>query len=246
MKKLLISFALVFAVSAFSINLTAQEVDSLFVAQDSILADEPLFEVDQSGIGHFPANTWQAADGDGVSVCANLARLNKHGKYYLVELYLYNDSNVAKGFDFKGMRLVTPHHSRSFLPLEKYLKSQKSKGFWKSVMASVGIWIAATILDEALNGDDSSVGSAVSSILITEAAFIGTDLVTEHYRERFANIVSESLGYLRDIVIEPGHAVDGFALIPRKKTNGPLTVEVPYAGNVFRFTWEKSTLETLQ
>ncbi len=200
MKKLLVAFALFFVVS---VSLTAQ---------DSLLVEEPLFEV--------------------------LARLNKHGKYYLAELYLYNDSNTVKVFSFKGMRLVTPHHSRSFLPLEKYLKSQKNKGFWKSALAAIGIWIAATVLDETINSDDSSFGSSVSSILITEAAFIGTEMVTEHYRER--------LGYLRDIVIEPGHAVDGFALIPRKKTNGPLTVEVTYAGKVFRFTWEKSALETLQ
>lgn len=71
-------------------------------------------------------------------------------------------------------------------------------------------------------------------------------MVAEHYRERFSNIVSESMGYLRDIVIEPGHVVDGFALIPRKKTKGPLTVDIPYAGKVFSFTWEKSALETLQ
>lgn len=234
MKKLLVVFTLFFAVS-FSL-----------AAQDSLLVEEPLFVKDQAGVGHFPANTWQAVDGEGISVCANLARLNKHGKYYLVELYLYNDSNTAKGFSFKGMRLDTPHHSRSFLPLEKYLKSQKKKGFWKNALSTIGIWIAATVLDETINSDDSSFGSSVSSILITEAAFIGTEMVAEHYRERFSNIVIESMGYLRDIVIEPGHAVDGFALIPRKKTSGPLTVEVPYAGKVFRFTWEKSALETLQ
>ncbi|MBQ7468036.1 MAG: hypothetical protein IJS75_04130 [Bacteroidales bacterium] len=44
----------------------------------------------------------------------------------------------------------------------------------------------------------------------------------DHYSERFDRIVDESIGYLRNVTIQPGRSLEGFALIPRKKTNGPL------------------------
>lgn len=205
-----------------------------------------LFFVASAFLIDLKADTWRVAQEDSVSVCANLIRLNKHGKYYLVDITLYNDSDTPKGFDFKGMRLVTPHHSRAFLPVEKYLKQQKKKGFWKSLFSGIGIWITAFVVDRTINGDNDSFGNEASSLLITEAALVGTDMVMDHYSERFDRIVDESIGYLRNVTIQPGRSLEGFALIPRKKTKGPLTVDIPYAGKIFSFTWEKSALETLQ
>lgn len=208
------------------------------------LSDDHL-SMDENG------DRWKVYEVDSLYIFLNVRKVHSHGSYFLIDLYLQNNSHSEQTFSFSDASVSTFKKTNSFLTEKKYLRRVRRGKFWKtfglaSAAVTTSVVTQAVIENSFPDPFERSLGTEILHDVVSIAAqgliSVGTAAVASNFAEDYAKCVQNNVGYLKDYSLAPDNAVRGHAYVKYIKKSGDVLVNIPIGPHIYAFKWTASQL----
>ena len=200
-------------------------------------------EMDRDG------NVWKVFAVDGLDVLMNVRYLKHYGKYYRVDLYIQNNTDIPVKFDFKNAAAASRLGPVRIFPKNRYLNRIGARKVAKTVGIGIGTLFVSLVMAAIVRGDPDDNDSFAEDLLrdlggtaIEEAGFIATMLIADSESEDMARIERNCIGYLGDYTVRPGQAIEGHAYAKYKKGADSIEITLPIGDKKYVFNWDTTSL----
>lgn len=195
---------------------------------------------------------WKTYELDSLYIFMNVRKVRGHGKYYLIDLYLQNNSAREQGFSFQDASVSTFRRTNPFIPEKKYLRRMRRGRFWStfglmSAAVTTSVVTQAFIEDAFPDPVDRSLGQDILHDVVSVAAqgliSVGTAAILGNFEEDYAKSVRHNVGYLRDYNLAPDNAVRGHVFARQIKNAKDIMVNIPIGPHVYAFKWTSDQIK---
>lgn len=198
-------------------------------------------------------NKWKTFHKDSLYIFLNTRYMQDHGRYYLIDLYVQNNSSKPLFFDFNSATVTANGKVNPFWSYDRYMSRIKRQNSWAAFGSAMAVMFTGWIMDAILNGsyysgyaDGYSIGLDIlhnaSSIFIQNIAYIGAIAIAEEFDKDYLRCVQANIGYLRPYNIPANSAVRGHALAKYIPSSDKVAINVPVGGKVYSFEWKTTDL----
>lgn len=206
----------------------------------------PKMEMDRDG------NAWKVFAMDGLEVLMNVRYLQHYGKYYRIDLYVQNNTDVPVKFDFRNTTVASRLGPVKLFTQSRYLNRIGGRKAAKTIGLGICTLCATLFLAAIVRGDPDDVDSYgedllrdIGSAAIEEAGYIATMMIADSEAEDMARIERNSIGYLTDYTIAPFNAIEGHAYAKYKPGADSIEITLPIGDRKYVFNWDTTSLADL-
>lgn len=211
--------------------------------QDNSPVRGPKMEMDRDG------NAWKVFAVDGLDVLMNVRYLQHYGKYYRIDLYVQNNTDVPVRFDFRNTTVASRLGPVKLFPQNRYLNRISGRKTAKTIGLGICTLCATLFLATIVRGDPDDRDSFgedllrdIGSAAIEEAGYIATMMIADSEAEDMARIERNSIGYLSDYTIAPNNAIEGHAYAKYKPGTDSIEITLPIGNRKYVFNWDTTSL----
>ena len=211
--------------------------------QDNSPVRGPKMEMDRDG------NAWKVFAVDGMDVLMNVRYLQHYGKYYRIDLYVQNSTDVPVRFDFRNTTVASRLGPVKLFPQNRYLNRISGRKTAKTIGLGICTLCATLFLATIVRGDPDDRDSFgedllrdIGSAAIEEAGYIATMMIADSEAEDMARIERNSIGYLSDYTIAPNNAIEGHAYAKYKPGADSIEITLPIGNRKYVFNWDTTSL----
>lgn len=211
--------------------------------QDNSPVRGPKMEMDRDG------NAWKVFAVDGMDVLMNVRYLQHYGKYYRIDLYIQNNTDVPVRFDFRNTTVASRLGPVKLFPRNRYLNRISGRKTAKTIGLGICTLCATLFLATIVRGDPDDRDSFgedllrdIGSAAIEEAGYIATMMIADSEAEDMARIERNSIGYLSDYTIAPNNAIEGHAYAKYKPGADSIEITLPIGDKKYVFNWDTTSL----
>ena len=211
--------------------------------QDNSPVRGPKMEMDRDG------NAWKVFAVDGLDVLMNVRYLQHYGKYYRIDLYVQNNTDVPVRFDFRNTTVASRLGPVKLFPQNRYLNRISGRKTAKTIGLGICTLCATLFLATIVRGDPDDRDSFgedllrdIGSAAIEEAGYIATMTIADSEAENMARIERNSIGYLSDYTIAPNNAIEGHAYAKYKPGADSIEITLPIGNRKYVFNWDTTSL----
>lgn len=211
--------------------------------QDNSPVRGPKMEMDRDG------NAWKVFAVDGMDVLMNVRYLQHYGKYYRIDLYVQNNTDVPVRFDFRNTTVASRLGPVKLFPQNRYLNRISGRKTAKTIGLGICTLCATLFLATIVRGDPDDRDSFgedllrdIGSAAIEEAGYIATMMIADSEAEDMARIERNSIGYLSDYTIAPNNAIEGHAYAKYKPGADSIEITLPIGDKKYVFNWDTTSL----
>ena len=211
--------------------------------QDNSPVRGPKLEMDRDG------NAWKVFAVDGLDVLMNVRYLQHYGKYYRIDLYVQNNTDVPVRFDFRNTTVASRLGPVKLFPQNRYLNRISGRKTAKTIGLGICTLCATLFLATIVRGDPDDRDSFgedllrdIGSAAIEEAGYIATMMIADSEAEDMARIERNSIGYLSDYTIAPNNAIEGHAYAKYKPGTDSIEITLPIGNRKYVFNWDTTSL----
>lgn len=211
--------------------------------QDNSPVRGPKMEMDRDG------NAWKVFAVDGMDVLMNVRYLQHYGKYYRIDLYIQNNTDVPVRFDFRNTTVASRLGPVKLFPQNRYLNRISGRKTAKTIGLGICTLCATLFLATIVRGDPDDRDSFgedllrdIGSAAIEEAGYIATMMIADSEAEDMARIERNSIGYLSDYTIAPNNAIEGHAYAKYKPGADSIEITLPIGNRKYVFNWDTTSL----
>ncbi len=211
--------------------------------QDNSPVRGPKMEMDRDG------NAWKVFAVDGLDVLMNVRYLQHYGKYYRIDLYVQNNTDVPVRFDFRNTTVASRLGPVKLFPQNRYLNRISGRKTAKTIGLGICTLCATLFLATIVRGDPDDRDSFgedllrdIGSAAIEEAGYIATMMIADSEAEDMARIERNSIGYLSDYTIAPNNAIEGHAYAKYKPGADSIEITLPIGNRKYVFNWDTTSL----
>lgn len=211
--------------------------------QDNSPVRGPKMEMDRDG------NAWKVFAVDGLDVLMNVRYLQHYGKYYRIDLYVQNNTDVPVRFDFRNTTVASRLGPVKLFPQNRYLNRISGRKTAKTIGLGICTLCATLFLATIVRGDPDDRDSFgedllrdIGSAAIEEAGYIATMMIADSEAENMARIERNSIGYLSDYTIAPNNAIEGHAYAKYKPGADSIEITLPIGNRKYVFNWDTTSL----
>lgn len=211
--------------------------------QDNSPVRGPKMEMDRDG------NAWKVFTVDGLDVLMNVRYLQHYGKYYRIDLYVQNNTDVPVRFDFRNTTVASRLGPVKLFPQNRYLNRISGRKTAKTIGLGICTLCATLFLATIVRGDPDDRDSFgedllrdIGSAAIEEAGYIATMMIADSEAEDMARIERNSIGYLSDYTIAPNNAIEGHAYAKYKPGADSIEITLPIGNRKYVFNWDTTSL----
>lgn len=255
-------------------NLTSAfsaEPDSTVVIEHPLWEeDKPAFRTLESGSDRFASRLlipsgenistanngceWKTFYHDSLYIFLNTRYMRDHGRYYLIDLYIQNNSSKPLFFDFGEASVTGKGKTRPFWTYDRYLRRVGRQNSWAAFGVGATAMIGCWILDRALNGDyydgyadyyspGLDLMHSASSIFLQEISFLGAMAVADSFDRDYMRCTKKYMAFMSAYNIPANSSVGGHTLAKYIPGAEKVLINIPVGDKVYSFEWNTSDLE---
>lgn len=201
---------------------------------------------------------WKTYAINGLYVSIDLKYRKFYGRYYVLELFIQNNSQESAFFNFSQSTINTNRGDEKFFTEKEFYRRVRNRQGWANFgIQAAGVATAIT-LDVALNSNvhyshnphhrhhwERDLVYDMSSFLIHQSAIVGSILVSGFYADQREKILNTDIGYLRNYSIEPKSSITGYAYAKYSPNAKSVLVNLFINGKVYQFPMDASHLEVV-
>ena len=198
-------------------------------------------------------DTWKYYTLNGLYVSINVKYRHYYGRYYVVNVYIQNNSPENAYFNFDNASITAGGGRVRLFSHDEYVRRVNNRQAWTAFGLSMAAVVTAATLDAAINSsyyDDwgyhspsSNFAHDFSSFVIEESAVVGTVLINGYMTNEMIKVQQNNIGYLKNYMVVPKNAVSGYALAKYDPSVNQISVNLPINGVVYSFKWNTTNLE---
>ncbi|MBR5399633.1 MAG: hypothetical protein IK103_07555 [Bacteroidales bacterium] len=202
-------------------------------------------------------NTIQAYAINGLYVSLDVAYRHYFGKYYVLQLYIQNNSPEDAYFTFDDVSIDSPNGKIKFFSKSDFERRMSSRQGWAQFGLQAASFATAITLealtDEAFYRQNRrhhrtfgrDLAHDMSAFLIRQSAVVGSVLVSGLFNEENMKVRNENIGYLRNYQIKPHSSITGFAYAKYSPSAKMIMVNLPINGKIYQFPVDVTHLKNI-
>ena len=196
---------------------------------------------------------WKYYTLNGLYVSINVKYRHYYGRYYVVNVYIQNNSPENAYFNFDNASITAGGGRVRLFSHDEYVRRVNNRQAWTAFGLSMATVVTAATLDAAINSsyyDDwgyhspgSNFAHDFSSFIIEESAVAGTVMINGYMTNEMIKVQQNNIGYLKNYMVAPKNAVSGYALAKYDPSVNQISVNLPINGVVYSFRWNTGNLQ---
>lgn len=195
---------------------------------------------------------------NGLYVSIDVSYQHYFGKYYVLQLYIQNNSPEDAFFSFDNTSIDSPQGKIKLFSKNDFHRRMNSRQGWAQFgISAASVATAITleaITDEAFYRQDRrhhrtfgrDLAHDMSAFLIRQSAVVGSILVSGMFNEANARVLNKNIGYLTNYQIKPNTSITGYAYAKFSPTAKTILVNLPVNGKVYQFPVDVSNLKVIK
>lgn len=198
-------------------------------------------------------DVWKYYTLNGLYVSINVKYRHYYGRYYVVSVYIQNNSPENAYFNFDSASITAGGGRVRLFSHDEYVRRVNNRQAWTAFGLSMATVVTAATLDAAINSsyyngwDNYSPGRDFahdfSSFIIEESAAVGSVLIGGYMTNEMIKVQQNNIGYLKNYMVAPKNAVSGYALAKYDPSVNQIFVNLPINGVVYSFRWNTANLQ---
>ncbi len=209
--------------------------------------------------------TYTAEDGqvirayaiNGLYVSVDVSYQHYYGKYYVLQLFVQNNSPEDAYFSFKDASIQSSAGQIKMFSSGDYLRRINRRQGWAKFGLHAAT-IATAITLEAIADEQfyrqgrhhrrtfsRDLVHDMSIFLIRQSAVVGNILISGMFNEARAKVANNNIGYLQNYVIKPNTSITGFAYAKYNSNAKHLLVNLPINGKVYQFPIDVANIKSI-
>ncbi len=194
---------------------------------------------------------------NGLYVSIDVAYQHYFGKYYVLQLYIQNNSPEDAYFSFDNTSIQSPQGDIKLFTKSDFHRRMRSRQGWAQFGISAAS-VATAITLEAITDDafyrqdrrhhrtfGRDLAHDMSAFLIRQSAVVGSILVSGMFNEANAKVLNNNIGYLNNYVIKPNTSITGYAYAKYSPSARQILVNLPINGKIYQFPVDVTHLKTI-
>lgn len=202
-------------------------------------------------------NTIQAYAINGLYVSLDVAYRHYFGRYYVLQLYIQNNSPEDAYFTFDDVSIDSPQGKIKFFSKSDFERRMNSRQGWAQFGLSAASFATAVTLeaitDEAFYRQNRrhhrtfgrDFAHDMSTFLIRQSAVVGSVLAAGLFNEENMKVRNENIGYLKNYKITPHSSITGFAYAKYNPNAKMIMVNLPINGKIYQFPVDVTHLKKI-
>ena len=195
---------------------------------------------------------------NGLYVSIDVAYQHYYGKYYVLQLFIQNNSPEDALFSFDNTSIQGPYGNVKLFTKSDFERRMNSRQGWAQFGIQAATFATAitleAITDEAFYRQDRrhhrtfgrDLAHDMSAFLIRQSAVVGSVLISGMFNEAHKNVVNNNIGYLKNYRIKPNTSITGFAYAKYSPSAKQILVNLPINGKVYQFPVDVTNLKTIK
>lgn len=195
---------------------------------------------------------------NGLYVSIDVAYQHYYGKYYVLQLFIQNNSPEDALFSFDNTSIQSPNGNIKLFTKSDLERRMNSRQGWAQFGIQAATFATAitleAITDEAFYRQDRrhhrtfgrDLAHDMSAFLIRQSAVVGSVLISGMFNEAHKNVVNNNIGYLKNYRIKPNTSITGFAYAKYSPSAKQILVNLPINGKVYQFPVDVTNLKTIK
>ncbi len=194
---------------------------------------------------------------NGLYVSLDVSYQHYYGKYYILQLFVQNNSPEDAYFSFKDASIQSSAGKIKMFSSGDYLRRiNRRQGWAKFGLHAATIATAITleaITDEQFYRQDRhhrrtfgrDLAHDMSTFLIRQSAVVGNILISGMFNDARAKVANNNIGYLQNYLIKPNTSITGFAYAKYNSNAKHLLVNLPINGKVYQFPIDVENIKSI-
>lgn len=195
---------------------------------------------------------------NGLYVSIDVSYQHYYGKYYVLQLFIQNNSPEDALFSFDNSSIQSPNGNIKLFTKSDLERRMNSRQGWAQFGIQAATFATAitleAITDEAFYRQDRrhhrtfgrDLAHDMSAFLIRQSAVVGSVLISGMFNEAHKNVVNNNIGYLKNYRIKPNTSITGFAYAKYSPSAKQILVNLPINGKVYQFPVDVTNLNTIK
>ncbi len=195
---------------------------------------------------------------NGLYVSVDVAYQHYFGKYYVLQVFIQNNSPEDAYFSFDNTSIQTSVGKAKVFSSSDFQRRMNSRQGWAQFgLTAASVATAITLeaaTDEAFRRQDRrhhrtfgrDLAHDMSAFLIRQSAVVGSILVSGMFNEANAKVLNKDIGYLKNYKITPNTSITGYAYAKYIPSAKQVLVNLPINGKVYQFPVDVTNLKKLQ
>lgn len=195
---------------------------------------------------------------NGLYVSIDVSYQHYYGKYYVLQLFIQNNSPEDALFSFDNSSIQSPNGNIKLFTKSDLERRMNSRQGWAQFGIQAATFATAitleAITDEAFYRQDRrhhrtfgrDLAHDMSAFLIRQSAVVGSVLISGMFNEAHKNVVNNNIGYLKNYRIKPNTSITGFAYAKYSPSAKQILVNLPINGKVYQFPVDVTNLKTIK
>lgn len=195
---------------------------------------------------------------NGLYVSIDVAYQHYYGKYYVLQVFIQNNSPEEAYYSFDNTSMATPGGNLKLFSKNDFQKRMNSRQGWAQFGIQAATFATAITL-EAISDETfyrqnrrhhrtfgRDLAQDMSAFLIRQSAVVSSMLISGMFNEAHAKVVNNNIGYLRNYKIQPNTSITGFAYAKYSPSVRQILVNLPINGKVYQFPVDVTNIKTIK